>query len=740
MEPFDPIRNEEGSGYSKRRTSILKMPRKSIKPSEVEQQEHVVECPKPSDKRISRRVSFAPANDVLLFQKDVKNHSPLQNPLQEFRQCHTKQSPDERRGRPTDLWNGDRLKAPKQTFQQKETVSVYGEKTILLPAEDLDMTQCHTVRIANKNEFLDMSLGLLHGHGEKTVMFDTSMDMTMSQTLNMICDQDVSFSSKPAANSPFPFTTQTTPVSQFFSYENNDKENLVPKLSKSIIKKRGDPIVGSVGSKQDVTEVDPLQGLFPPEIYTESDEWESQAKLIEKKITAEPVGSYSKRKSSVNFDLKDEGRSDKTVVFSDGGFMELTQNFTSNIVVTASVSSSLGTTVVKDRKTLSSGLSARSSEERADSSHCRVPLQERAQHTDGKLQTDSSCKGRETTLTTNLPRQQSRDKLDDTCMDMTRNHTVRISSDLQLQPDPENLPYTGDKTVRFTANDAGMDMTQCLTLNIAQDLIPRIEDSNMFRVQRHPVDFDAEDPCRERTVRFAADEALMDETHCHTVHIAADLKPHLPFSEKTIRFDVNDAAMDVTRSHTVNISNDIVPSSLQDLPRDVWRKRLFDLMPDDATMDMTRSQTAKIYFEPMDSVASSLKHGENTVRFDADDATMDMTRSQTANIYFEPKENVASLLKHREKTERFDVKYGEKTVRFDADDATMDMTRSQTANIYFEPKDSVASLLKHGENTVRFDADDATMDMTRSQTAKIYFEPKDIVASLPKHREKTERF
>ncbi|XP_033847323.2 uncharacterized protein knl1 [Periophthalmus magnuspinnatus] len=846
MDPFDPVRNEESNGNSKRRTSILKMPRKSIIATQVEQQESVLDCAKPSDKRISRRVSFALANDVLLFSKDAKNPSPLKTPLQELSAGSAAQNRVQMKATEDQQFTGIDilLNAPKQILQQKDTDCVYdgrnyGEKTMIFPAGDLDMTQSHTVRITNNEDFLGTSEGLLHNHGDKTVMFDRSMDMTLSQTLNMICDQDLTFSSKPRTPCVFPFTNHMT------TYDNIDKENHVPKLNKSGFKKMSEP---NISSKDDIDmpESNPFQCLFPQEIYAEPEKQITSTTSTDKKFTSETIENDSKRRLSVNYGSKDDGRSEKTIMFSDGGFMDITQNYTSNIIVAPSASSALDMTGLKERKSIASGLSVRPSEGQDDPLQCLFPLQERALQKDTKLHRDSSYQGPETTLKTNMPRHQimtgseeeSQEKTvrfstDQACMDVTRSHTVRISSNLHLQGELESLPLSGEKTVRFTTHDAGMDMTQCLTVNIARDLFPNstaapkqqevtslpdesvdlefekffaslsgqnpkqkmqnmltMNDSNITRAlvervetsaddtvnmditeahtgcisgveklyhnvqqtgktlqqqrsilgtlpingtessrksqrQRLPAGFDVEEPCRERTVRFAADEALMDVTNCHTVHISADLKPDLPCSEKTIRFDVNDAAMDVTQCHTVNIARDFPSLHYEDvglLPRYGEKTVRFNI--DDATMDMTRSQTVNIGFESNESFHCLPKYGEKTERINT---AMDETQCLTVNIATEMRPKPClSLTQMRGPDPEPQVDQniyptsGEKTLRFSVD-ADMDVTKSLTmvTNVAPQPIQDWDTLPRSEEKTVMFSSNEGGVEVTQCLTSNI---------------------
>lgn len=47
------------------------------------------------------------------------------------------------------------------------------------------------------------------------------------------------------------------------------------------------------------------------------------------------------------------------------------------------------------------------------------------------------------------------------------------------------------------------------------------------------VKFDAEDDCRDRTVRFSADVACMDVTQSHTISIATDLAAHDMYAQSS---------------------------------------------------------------------------------------------------------------------------------------------------------------------------------------------------------------
>ncbi|XP_070704846.1 outer kinetochore KNL1 complex subunit KNL1-like [Pempheris klunzingeri] len=224
------------------------------------------------------------------------------------------------------------------------------------------------------------------------------------------------------------------------------------------------------------------------------------------------------------------------------------------------------------------------------------------------------------------------------------------------------------------------------------------------KVQRRSVKFDADDNYREKTVRFTANDAGMDVTRSHTVNIATDFEPqshqNLDFlpacGEKTVRFTATDAAMDVTRSHTVNIATGFEPQSHQNLDfLPACGEKTVRFTATDAAMDVTRSHTVKIAtgFEPqshqnLDRLSTC---GEKTMRFTANEAAMDVTRSHTVNIAtdFEPQSHQNLVLLPTS---------GEKTMEFTASTAAMDMTQCPTVNIV---SNSVSgSVLPHQDSNI----------------------------------------
>ncbi|KAJ8009170.1 hypothetical protein DPEC_G00086120 [Dallia pectoralis] len=193
MEPFEAYRTDRDSiGSSKRRiSSILKAPRKSsVIINSPEREKSQVEHVKPVEKkRISRRVSFATSNDVLLFPKDLKNGSPVRSPLQNLPQTAT-----ENTSAPTGSFDGAQpiagmetlLNAPLHVLQQRTKEQFmfnpddYGEKTVMFTGEDaafMDMTHSHTILIANDS---DCSVVLPH-ESNTSVLTSGNMDFTFSE-------------------------------------------------------------------------------------------------------------------------------------------------------------------------------------------------------------------------------------------------------------------------------------------------------------------------------------------------------------------------------------------------------------------------------------------------------------------------------------------------------------------------------------------------------------------------------
>ncbi|KAI4801587.1 hypothetical protein KUCAC02_019472 [Chaenocephalus aceratus] len=606
--------------------------------------------------------------------------------------------------------------------------------------------------------------------------------------------------SKISGPSVNPLTTRTTPAAGISSEKGNismaqmktfcvDEENRFPtsavkNKSLNTSRKIGDFSYGSAISPQDdlsmdMTEAqtgrilrstdddddDPFQCLFPTqEMYSQHENRTPQTagKTKQQPISKTPASfnpkdmisgrnrSMPAQRHRVTLGTKDECR-DKTIMFSASDkFMNMTQSHPVNIASGSlahrkqNIERSPPCGKIDERKRENTGPTG--SEEPFQfmfPSHYMYTNSEsvkKQEMTSGakksKVLGSSDHTGGEKTVRFNA---------DDACMDVTRSHTVKIVSDLQLQPQPnlDFLPACGEKTVRFNADDACMDVTRSHTAKIDTNIQPQSQPNVDFLPARG-----------EKTVRFNADDACMDVTRSHTVKIVSDLQlqpqPNLDFlpacGEKTVRFNADDACMDVTRSHTAKMYTNI---QLQSQPKmDILLacgEKTVRFNTDDACMDVTRSHTVKIVsdlqLQPQPNLDFLPARGEKTVRFNADDACMDVTRSHTAKID-------TNIQPQSQPNVDFIPARGEKTVGFNADDACMDVTRSHSVNIATDlkqqPHKNVDFLPACVQKTMGFSANDAAQDVTRSRTVNIStdFEPKSYqnVESLPACGEKTVKF
>ncbi|XP_042359963.1 kinetochore scaffold 1-like [Plectropomus leopardus] len=290
-------------------------------------------------------------------------------------------------------------------------------------------------------------------------------------------------------------------------------------------------------------------------------------------------------------------------------------------------------------------------------------------------------------------------------MDMTEAHTGRIlgvTDNLHcLFPSQDMYPQSvGLKNAEMTSQQ---QRNGALGSSNHKGLETLVMASVKTKGQRHQIKYDADDDCREKTVRFTADDACMDVTRSHTVNIATELplQSHQnadvfpACGERTVRFTANDAAMDETRSHTVNIATDIEPQTHQNLEfLPACGEKTVRFTSNDAAMDVTRSHTAIIATDfqlPSHQNVDLLPAcGEKTMRFSATDAAMDVTRSHTAII-------ATDVEPQSHQNVGFIPACGETSMRFPADDVAMEVTQCLTVNI---ATDSADSLLPHQDSNI----------------------------------------
>ncbi|XP_035799526.2 kinetochore scaffold 1 isoform X2 [Amphiprion ocellaris] len=746
MEPLDPPKNVDGSGFSKRRiSSILKAPWKSTRFPDPEQQENVVECAKPVEKRNSRRVSFAPANDVLLFSKDAKNASPGQTPSQELvTAAETTQNRIQvavaEDGSQQILGMENLLKAPLHTSQQRDkinfdTVDDFGEKTVMFSTDDafMDMTHSHTINIANDAEILgDISLqnyDIVPTVKEKDRMFtvgDGLTDMTLSQTVNMTSgllsthrNMDVSgekrnsLASMPCLDPGF--------------------ENFLASLSK--------PSGPSTNAM--ITRMAPSVGTSSEETSGSLAQIKTKRADVDKENQA-PACVYAVLEKSLNNSRKIRESSYGSILCpKDDVSLDITEAQTGRIQPSGPSSNRVST-----RMTSTAALSS------AETTNTNSSLfQLNTPRADVEYQL----------LSTICPE-------DDTNMDMTEVQTGRIIGSTGcddpfqfLFPTQDMYPHCGHlKTADITPVHLS---SETLGSSNHKGMETSLKPSFKATAQKHQEKLDTEDNYRETTVRFTADEACMDVTQSHTVNIATNfsLQAHqnldfLPTcGEETLRFATNDATMDMTQCLTVDIASNLVSNSglplkkqegetfgppksrsssahslnpasnsflppfskpsdpsvsvevarmmptaatfsggtispVDDLNMDMTEAYVGCILEGDAFMDMTETQTGRIIeilgtADPLECLFPT----KDTYPQSGNMKKAKMTSTEQDSEAFGPSngKGIAASLKTSLKTEtqihqvESDVEFDckEKTVRFTANEACMDVTQSHTVNI-----------------------------------------------------------
>ncbi|XP_037607386.1 uncharacterized protein knl1 isoform X2 [Sebastes umbrosus] len=789
MEPLDPAKNDEGDGFSRRRiSSILKAPRKSIIFPDPQQQENVVECAKPVEKRISRRVSFAPANDVLLFSKDVKNASPVRSPLQEL--ITTTATATQNRVQVAVTEDGSQqimgmetlLNAPLHASQQRDKVNFdtrddVGEKTVMFSTDDvfMDMTQSHTINIANDAESL-ADISSLPTRGEKTVMFtanDGSTGMrnvsSSAPSLDTGFENFIASLSKPSGPSVNPVITRMMPAAGASSEEttgslaqiktqrvNVDKENQAPAsvsavMAKSLNTSRkigefyGSALCLEDDSSIDMTEAqtghtlgstdddDPFQCLFPTqEMYSHHDNRASQtAEKTTQQQISKPLASFntkdmtssknpslhaSHQRHKVNLDTKDDCRN-KTIMFTAGDeFMDMTQSHTVNI---ASGSSNRPNQNLDILHTRGKTDNASSLEERRREA-CGTPgssangLDLGFKNFVSSLSKPGSSSGNPAIVRVIPPTAASSKETVDTSISLSQLKS-NVGKEKQSLNTTRSFGGSFNERTICPENDVSMDMTEAQTGRIIG--LTGSDDSFQFLFSTQDMYAHSESLKKKEVTSGQKNRDVLGSSNRTGMEtsLTASLKT------KVQRHEVMFDAEDDSREKTVRFT------------------------ADDAGMDVTRSHTVNIatalQLQSHQNVDLLPACGEKTVRFTADDAGMDVTRSHTVNIA------AALQLQSHQNLDTLPA-CGEKTVRFTADDAGMDVTRSHTVNIAtdFEPqlRQSVDILPACGEKTVRFTADDAGMDVTRSHTVNIatalQLQSRQNVDLLPACGEKTVRF
>ncbi|XP_023270916.1 kinetochore scaffold 1 isoform X2 [Seriola lalandi dorsalis] len=635
------------------------------------------------------------------------------------------------------------------------------EKTMMFTADDefMDMTQSHTVNIA-------------HGPLALQQMSAGGLDTGFNNFLASL--------SKPSGPTVNPVIERMVPSTAASSKDTNTNSSLsMPKTQRADVGKdnrllntshsSGETSVGGAVCSEndmsmDLTEAqtghiigitgsdDPFQFLLPTQDMYPHSESLKKANMTSAQKSSEALGSSNRtgmetslkpslkpkvQRHQDKLDTEDDYR-EKTVRFSaDDACMDVTQSHTVNITDFKLQSlQNLGFSPCREKTVrfnsndaamdMTECLTVNIDSNLVSDSVCPVETQESEKYGPPKAASSSNI----------------RDSSDgapicpegDVSMDITEAQTGKIlgiaDTDDPLQYlFPSQDMYSQSGNLRKTEMTSQLQSSEVPGSSNFKGMENSLKTSLKTKMQRHQVNFDAEDDCREKTVRFSADGAAMDVTQSHTVNIAAHFEPQpdpnlnfLPTcGEKTVRFTADNACMDVTRSHTVNIASEIEVPSHQNVDRlPICGDKTVRFTANDAAMDVTRSHTVNITShlglqsnQNMDFLPTS---GEKTVRFTSSDAAMDVTRSHTVNI-----SSVSGLPSHQNVDPV--PTCGEKTVRFTASDAAMDVTKSHTVNIASNagPKShqNLDFLPTCGEKMATFSANDAAMDVRRGCTVNI---------------------
>uniref|UniRef100_A0A3Q3KAG7 Knl1 C-terminal RWD domain-containing protein n=1 Tax=Monopterus albus TaxID=43700 RepID=A0A3Q3KAG7_MONAL len=688
MEPQEPARNDDGSGFSKRRiSSILKAPRKSV----VEQQENKVEYPKPVEKRSSRRVSFAPANDVLLFSEDVKNASPARSPLEELIAASATTSQNSFQmavaGGSQQIFGMETLlNAPLYASQQREKVNFNigedcGEKTVMFSADDvfLDLTHSHTINIATDAELLadipHQNDDVLPTDGEK-LMFtadNRSMDVTRSHTVNM-----TSGSVLLPTGRKMDISVEKKNVSSLLPCLDPEFANFIASLSKPC-----DPSINLM-----VTKVTPAcseetnSSLAPVKTKRPDVDKENQ------------VPTFIMRKS-LNRSRKTGDSSYGSALCSDDGV--------SKDVTEAQTGHILGSTDDDDY-------------DDDDPFQCLFPTQEMySQYGKRVSQTAEMLKAKQQQCSKTLVSSDHKGattenrapKLitEDGCRQMT--DTTYLKNPVHAsQRHKDNFDECSERTVMFTADNEFMDQTRSHTVTIASGILspqPISADGldpefkNFFASLSNPCDCSGNPMISKMgptTSGSSKDSTNMISSLCQLKTAQADKNKENQLVNSTRSFgqsfstsamcSENDESMDMTEAHTGHIrgcTGSVDPFQFL-LPTQVNEcLKKAEMISGQKNSEPLRSSNHK---GTETSLKPSLKtkmqrhqakfDTANDYRQKTDDACMNVTQSYTANIAadfgLQAHHNVDLL-----------STCGETTVMFTADATDMDMTQCLTVNI-----------------------------------------------------------
>ncbi|KAF7230897.1 transcript variant X4 [Nothobranchius furzeri] len=790
MEPLDPAKNVEGSGHSRRRiSSILKVTRKSSGTCESEQQENEVESAKPFEKRNSRRVSFAPATDVLLFAKDVKTASPTRNPLQELIAANVLFSSIRVQMAATDdgtqqiMGIENLLSAPLHGSHQSNMVSCdipndFGEKTVVFSTEDadMDMTCSHTINITGDAGTLKMQThhDIFHTVGERRVVSDgVFADVSLSHTAATSSLPAMLFSgqkndSSLVTNIPFvipdfenihtslskpsgfssrtPLTGSSSEDTKSTGQTAIDKENQIPTLlscsrnrSTSCPEDEGLGMAVAPGVV-DEEDDDPFQCLFP----------------------AQDMYAHSDKRSSTVTEKKPEESGERSGSIELNGSASFTKP--RDLSGNPEIPRTRPVTVPFSKATINTdGFPLQTPEAEVDrkewaldnSKSCGILFDGGLKSSEEDFSMDLTDVHRGKILET----MGSNDLFGVVFLSQSSNPAERTPAQegvetslqpfLKTQPQihqvkPTNVKDYEEETLRLSADDDCMDVTKCHTLKIDSDVGLQLHQS----VNLSPA-------TREQTLRLAADDTAMDLTQCLTENAVS----HLASDSDSFVGKGEDKTCDPTLSRS--LSSHCGNTGYKNLQINPVRAQMgpfasqsdgFAVYPkDDISMDVTELQTGYILGGHVTMDVKDVQRLSQATHPQSVHPKMElMTSQQQSDTDHRPSSSKETLMGISLKTaQRLQAKFAsedplrEKTVRFTAADAGMDVTQYHTVNIIHDlPPHSISNvdLPANREQTVRFTTNDATGSHTEKVSTELNKQSHQYVNLLPADGEKTVRF
>ncbi|KAM4712743.1 uncharacterized protein knl1 isoform 2-T2 [Anableps anableps] len=706
MEPLDPGKNIEGSGCSKRRiSSILKAPRKSSVLRDSEQQENEVETAKLVEKRNSRRVSFAPANDVLLFAKDAKNGSPARSPLQELMGAATATTQNRVQVVTTEDTSPQivgietLLNAPLHASQQRIMVNFdsgndFGEKTVIFSTDDavMDMTHSHTININSDAELLE---DLSHHN----------YDLLLSGERNEI---DV-------------FTD--VPPSHFVQARNQSSATLIDKKADSSMEK------GTLS-----TPVPLLDPGFKDFLSSLSKPSPSSTSAVLTRTTPSAGPSFDEIKSSLgqsetqSSDVDKENQVPKCLSSSRNigeafhGSAFHPEDDVSMDMTAAQTGCILGVN---------------------DDDHpfqCLLPTQEMYEKSERR-----ASQAREMKMQQSFESLESNDLKAKKSLANPSVHTphesYKVCSVLKNDCREKTVVFMGDEF---------MDITQSHTGNIiSSSLTPALMSANSFDlpftefpVSLSKISNSSGNPENPRI------QPITTPSSKQTVSTEASLLQYkIPRNDT----DKENYPLSTNRSCSEPL---LLISPKGDLNMDMTEVRTGCIIGGDISMDMTEVQTGHItgalgsddpfqFLIPSQEIQPLCKSqkkevftfGQQIIEGQQPSHHKGMETSSKLSLNMEPK-------RHQDKVIPPDD-FKEKTLRFSADDACLDVTQSHTVyistNIKQDSHQNVNVAPTCGEKTMRFAADDAAMDMTQCLTMNIATNlASDLITSVSKQEDPSE--